>query len=78
MDVILLGTNNVCFVEYRNVVYGVIYIANARADNVTRDYDYRGALYRALSAMLSCVMFTQWLGSRSENDRTNAEKKICP
>lgn len=33
--------NDLYLVERRNVVYGVIYIANAGADNVTRDYDYR-------------------------------------
>lgn len=42
--------NDLYFVERRNVVYGVICIANAGADNVTRDYDYRGALYRPLNA----------------------------
>lgn len=42
-------------------MYGVIYIANAGADNVTRDCDYRAALYRALIATPGCVMFTQWL-----------------
>lgn len=53
--------NDLYFVGRRNVVYGVIYIANAGADNVTRDCDYRAALYRALNATPGCVMFTQWL-----------------
>ena len=56
-------------------MYGVIYIANAGAGNVTRDYDYSAALYRALNATPGCVMFTQWLASYSENTRINAEKK---
>lgn len=63
-------------VEQWNVVYGVIYIVNAGADNVTRDCDYRAALYRALNATPACVMFTQWLASYSENTYTNAEKNF--
>lgn len=62
--------------DRRNVVHGVIYTAIARADNVTRDYDYREALYRALNATLSCVMFRQWLASYSENRHCNAERNL--
>lgn len=57
-------------------MYGVIYIVNARAHNVTRDDDYRAAAYRALNATLSCVMFRQCLDFNSENRSINAEKKL--
>lgn len=43
---------------------------------MTRDYDYRAALYRALNATLNCVMFRQWPASNSENSHRNAEKKF--
>lgn len=68
--------NDLYISGWRNVVHGAIYIANARAYIVTRDYDYRAALYRALNATLSCVMFRQWLASYSENSHRNAEKKF--
>lgn len=38
--------------SHQGMLCGVIYIANARADLVTRDYDYRAAFYRAVNAML--------------------------
>lgn len=57
-------------------MYGIIYIVNARAHNVTRDDDYRAVAYRALNATLSCVMFRQCLDFNSENHTINTEKKL--